>query len=88
MANEHSGHRSRMRERFLHTHFAGFDEHQILEMILFYVYPRTDTNPLAHRLLETFGSIASVLDAPMDRLVEAGFPEFISTIEIIINQRL
>ncbi len=72
MSNEHEGHRSRMRERFLHTRFDGFDEHQILEMILYYVYPRTDTNPLAHRLLKAFGSISAVLDAPVDALVEAG----------------
>lgn len=72
MSNEHSGHRQRMRDRFLHTHFDGFEEHQILEMILFYVYPRTDTNPLAHRLLSTFGSIAAIFDAPVDRLIEAG----------------
>ena len=84
MANEHSGHRSRMRERFLHTHFDGFDEHQILEMILFYVYPRTDTNPLAHRLLETFGSIASVLDAPVDRLVDAGLTKNAATFLVMI----
>ena len=72
MSNEHKGHRARMRERFLHTRFDGFGEHQILEMLLYYVYPRNDTNPLAHRLLNTFGSISAVLDAPVDALVQAG----------------
>lgn len=72
MPNEHTGHRKRMKERFLHTHFDGFEEHQILEMILFYVYPRTDTNPLAHRLLNEFGSISAVLDAAVDTLIDAG----------------
>lgn len=84
MANEHSGHRSRMRERFLHTHFDGFEEHQILEMILYYVYPRTDTNPLAHRLIENFGSIASVLDASVDALVDAGLTKNAATFLVML----
>lgn len=72
MPNEHTGHRQRMKERYLHTHFDGFEDHQILEMILFYVYPRTDTNPLAHKLLNNFGSISAVFDAPVDTLIDAG----------------
>lgn len=84
MPNEHSGHRSRMRERFLHTHFDGFEEHQILEMILFYVYPRTDTNPLAHRLLNEFGSISAVLDAPVDTLVRAGLTKNAATFLVML----
>lgn len=84
MSNEHSGHRQRMRDRFLHTHFDGFEEHQILEMILFYVYPRTDTNPLAHRLLSTFGSIAAIFDAPVDRLIEAGLTKNAATFLVMI----
>lgn len=84
MANEHSGHRSRMRERFLHTHFDGFEEHQILEMILYYVYPRTDTNPLAHRLIENFGSIASVLDASVDALIDAGLTKNAATFLVML----
>lgn len=84
MSNEHTGHRQRMRERFLHTHFDGFEEHQILEMILYYVYPRTDTNPLAHRLLSTFGSIAAIFDAPVDRLIEAGLTKNAATFLVMI----
>lgn len=72
MPSEHTGHRQRMKERFMHTHFDGFEDHQILEMILFYVYPRTDTNPLAHRLLNTFGSLSAVFEAPVDTLISAG----------------
>lgn len=84
MPNEHSGHRSRMRERFLHTHFDGFEEHQILEMILYYVYPRTDTNPLAHRLLDTFGSISAIFDAPVNSLIEAGLTKNAATFLVMI----
>ena len=84
MPNEHTGHRRRMKERFLHTHFDGFEQHQILEMILYYVYPRTDTNPLAHRLLEAFGSISSVFEAPVDALVEAGLTQNAATFLVMI----
>ena len=72
MPNEHAGHRQRMKERYLDTRFDGYQEHEILEMILYYVYPRTDTNPLAHRLLREFDSISAILDAPVDTLVGAG----------------
>jgi len=84
MANEHIGHRSRMKERFLHTHFDGFEDHQILEMILFYVYPRSDTNPLAHRLLNKFGSIAAILDSPVDVLIKAGLTKNAATFLVML----
>lgn len=72
MPSEHTGHRQRMKERYLHTNFDGFEDHQVLEMILYYVYPRTDTNPLAHKLLESFGSISTIFEASVDTLIQAG----------------
>ena len=69
----HSGHRERMRKRFCETmSFKGFAEHEVLEMLLFYCYPRGDTNALAHRLLSRFGSIDGVLSASKEELVESG----------------
>ena len=50
--NEHSGHRRRMRERFLSHGLDNFDDHNVLELLLFYALPRQDTNRLAHRLME------------------------------------
>lgn len=73
--NVHSGHRKRVRERFLQTGFYGFSEHQILEMLLFYIVPRRDTNVLAHRLLDRFGSLSAVLDADIPELKEFGLSE-------------
>ena len=66
--NLHSGHRERLRERFLREGIKGFDDHSILELLLFYTIPRCDTNELAHRLLNTFGSLSAVLDADMEAL--------------------
>ncbi|MBQ9942633.1 MAG: RadC family protein [Christensenellaceae bacterium] len=59
----HKGHRQRMRERFLKTGLAGFADHEILELVLFYAIPRKDTNPIAHRLIKRFGSLKGVLSA-------------------------
>jgi DNA repair protein RadC len=72
----HSGHRARMRKRFLDNFgFEGFEPHEILEVLLYYAIPRADTNPLAHKLLDDFGSLASVFDAPIDALRESGCTE-------------
>ncbi len=59
----HDGHRQRLRQRFLEEGLDHFDEHQALELLLFYCIPRQDTNQLAHSLLEHFGSFANVLEA-------------------------
>ncbi|MBT8420224.1 MAG: hypothetical protein KJO08_05100, partial [Gammaproteobacteria bacterium] len=67
MSNLHQGHRERLRHRFLAEGLDSFEDHQILELILFQVFPRKDTNPIAHRLLNRFGSLSGVLEAdPVD----------------------
>ena len=63
MANEHSGHRDRLRERYLSEGLDSFAPHNVLELLLFYSVPRRDTNVLAHRLIEQFGSLVGVLNA-------------------------
>ena len=60
---EHTNHRERMRQRFLEHGLDNFADHEVLELLLFYAIPRGDVNPLAHRLLDTFGSLANVLEA-------------------------
>ena len=65
----HEGHRARLRARFEETGLAGFQPHEILEMLLFYAIPRRDTNELAHRLMDTFGSLHHVLEAPHQELI-------------------
>lgn len=52
-----------MRERYFGEGFAGFADHEILEMLLFYARSRGNTNDISHRLLEEFGSFKDVLDA-------------------------
>ena len=60
---EHAKHRERMRTRFLEHGLDNFADHEVLELLLFYAVPRGDVNPLAHRLLDEFGSLANVLEA-------------------------
>lgn len=68
MAVEHAGHRQRMRERFIQTNLAGFAPHEVLEVLLFYAIPQRDVNPLAHRLLDHFGSLYGVMTASVEEL--------------------
>lgn len=64
----HDGHRQRLRKRFVQCGLNGMDDHNVLEIVLFYALPRRDTNELAHRLIERFGSISGVLEAEIDDL--------------------
>ena len=63
----HDGHRQRLKQEFL-ARPGSFPDHKLLELLLFYANPRSDTNPLAHELLEHFGSLAGVLDASPEEL--------------------
>ena len=68
MAGEHAGHRQRMRERFLLHGLEGFADHEVLELMLFYAIPQRNVNPLAHALIDRFGSLHGVLEAPVEEL--------------------
>ncbi len=66
----HSGHRGRMKQRYLSQGLDGFSDHEALELLLYYAIPRSDVNPLAHRLIDHFGSLHAVLDADVAELTE------------------
>lgn len=66
----HDGHRERMKNRFLSESLDHFNQHQVLELLLFYTIPRRDTNPLAHELIRRYGSLAGVLEAGFDDLTK------------------
>ena len=83
----HEGHRQRLKERFLDEGLDTFNEINALELILFYCVPRQDTNPLAHRLLERFGSISGVFNATTEELEKVeGVGSNISTYLTLIAQ--
>ena len=68
--NPHAGHRKKLRLRYMNEKgFEHFQDHQILELLLFYANPRGDTNPIAHELLSTFGTLKNVLEASPAQLM-------------------
>lgn len=69
MSNVNEGHRARLRERMKTEGLHGFQDHEVLELLLFQYIPRKDTNKLAHSLLNKFGSFANVLDASPQQLM-------------------
>ena len=64
----HDGHREKMRQRFLKSGLDAFADHEALELLLYYAIPRRDTNPIAHALMERYGSLSAVLAAPVEDL--------------------
>lgn len=65
--NLHAGHRARAVQLLLNNAGALAD-HQILEVLLFYIVPRVDTNPLAHKLIKLFGDLNGVFNASAEQL--------------------
>lgn len=69
MPNVHIGHRQRLRDEVSsQNQFDVLPDHRILELLLFYGIPRKDTNPIAHELINKFGSLTGVIDASYDDL--------------------
>ena len=66
----HKGHRQRLKNRFREEGLDNFTEVQVLELVLFYCIPQKDTNPIAHDLLNHFGSLSQVLEAPVEELTK------------------
>ena len=64
----HDGHREKMRQRFLKGGLENFAAHEVLELLLYYAIPRRDTNPIAHALMERYGALSAVLNAPVEDL--------------------
>ena len=67
-AHIHEGHRKRLLDTMINAGMENVSEVQAMEFVLGYVFPRGDVNPLAHRLLQEFGSVANVLDSDINSL--------------------
>lgn len=75
MADKHTkdmskNHRSRLRKRYELGGADSFDDYLMMELLLFDFIPRVDTYPMAHRLIDTFGSIEKVFCASQKELVK------------------
>ena len=68
--NPHAGHRAKLKKRFISGGLDDFEDHNILELILFFAIPRRDTNEIAHALLAKFGSFSAVFEASVAELCQ------------------
>lgn len=72
----HSGHRKRVKNRFLEEGLDAFADHQVLELLLFFSIPQKDTNEIAHDLINKYGSLSGVFEAdPKDLATTPGVGE-------------
>ncbi|MCR5138021.1 MAG: DNA repair protein RadC [Oscillospiraceae bacterium] len=69
------GHRERVRRRYLDREVDGFEDYEVLELLLFYAIPYKDTKAMAKDLLAHFGSLHEVFDASVGELRDAGVTE-------------
>ena len=89
MATEsiHKGHRERLKQRFLEEGLDNFTDIQVLELLLFFAIPVKDTNPLAHALLDHFGSLTQVLEADVEELKKVpGIKDHAATLLALVTQ--
>jgi len=69
-APPHSGHRERLRARFMKAGDTALADYEMLELVLFRAIPRRDVKPLAKRLIERFSDFGGVISADPARLRE------------------
>jgi len=81
----YTGHRKRLRERFVKSEGRGMADYEILEMLLFSSHPRGDVKPLAKELILKFGNLAKVLAATPEELAKIKGTSFaaISSIKLV-----
>lgn len=69
--NIHEGHRKRLRDAVsASVELNSLSDVQVLEYLLSCIIPRKDTNPIAHELLDKFGTLYGVLSASTEALFE------------------
>ena len=69
-SNIHRNHRQKVREKFYASGFRGMAPHNVLEMLLFFGIPYKDTNPIAHELINRFGSLSAVFETDRADLMQ------------------
>ncbi len=83
----HNGHRLRLKSKFSRVGLKGFEDHEVLEFLLTFAIPQKDVNPLAHELINRFGSLNDVLDAPIDELQKVpGIGNHVATLLSLMPQ--
>ena len=62
------GHRRRLRERFLNAGLKGLADYEVVELFLTLAIPRADVKQPAKELIDRFGNLRGILDAPVEEL--------------------
>lgn len=65
---KNDGHRKRLKERYINTGFDSFSDHEVIELMLFYAIPYSDTKGMAKAILEEFGNIRYLFEATVEEI--------------------
>lgn len=85
----YTGHRERLRTRFLVDNGKSMPDYELLELLLMTAIPRRDVKPLSKKLLEEYGSFASVINAPQRLLLASGLTlNTIAVFKIVVASAL
>ncbi len=68
--NSKEGHRKRLRERFLKSGISGFQDYEVVELLLSLGTPRRDCKQAAKEAIKRFQTLRGVLEAPTEELQE------------------
>lgn len=83
--NPHLGHRQRLKARAAAHGFASLASHEQVELLLCYAIPQGNVNPLAHTLINRFGSLAGICTASRQELLEIdGIGEHTATLLALV----
>jgi DNA repair protein RadC len=66
----HSGHHTRLRDKYLRSGAEALHDYELLELLLAMVFARRDTKPIAKALLSRFKSLDGVLNAHPPALLD------------------
>lgn len=67
-APHYTGHRQRLRQRFLKSGLEGFADYEVVELLLTLAVPRADVKQPAKALIARFGNLRGILDASVEDL--------------------
>ena len=87
-SNIHTDHRKRMRERIAKDGLDSLQDHEVLEYLLYSFIPRKDTNPIAHKLLETAGSLENVFNSSVEMLMSVPNMTYVASLHLSIMSQL
>lgn len=68
--NLHKGHRQRLLKKYSEYGIDSLEEHELLEILLFFAFSRCNTNEISHELIQVFGSLKNVLYAPVEDILQ------------------